>query len=274
MTLIDLAERARTWLFVPGDRPDRFSRAAESGADVVIIDLEDAVGPTAKDRARRHAAAWHARTTCAIRINAPSTPWHVDDVRALGDSGAVLVMIPMADDPATLAAVAHALPPGSAVVALIESAMGVRRVFDIAHSPGVSRLAFGNVDLAAELRVDPDDATALMLARQSIVMASRAAGLQGPIDGVTTDTADPSRVLADVKAGAALGFGGKLCIHPRQVSPARAGFVPSDQELAWARRVIEAAGSGRDGVFAVDGHMIDAPVIARANALLAAERLH
>ncbi|MGH3349587.1 MAG: HpcH/HpaI aldolase/citrate lyase family protein [Nocardioides sp.] len=273
MSTTEIAGTARTWLFVPGDRPERFAKAAAAGPDVVVLDLEDAVAPAHKDDARAHVTDWlpRAGVAVAVRINAAGTAWHDADVTALAAlDGPSLVVLPKADSPETVAAVLAALPDGSAVVALVETALGVARAVDLAGSPGVVRLAFGSFDLAAELGVDPDHAPALAPARGTLVLASAVGGLAGPIDGVTGDVRDHERLSADVTAAAALGFAGKLCIHPGQVAPAAAALAPTPDEVAWAERVLAAA--TEDGVALVDGRMVDAPVVARARRIVSLDR--
>ncbi|MFE7224648.1 HpcH/HpaI aldolase/citrate lyase family protein [Nocardioides sp. NPDC057577] len=267
------AETARTWLFVPGDRPERFAKAAAAGPDVVVLDLEDAVAPAAKDAARGHVVDWlpRAEVTVAVRVNAAGSAWHDADIAALAALGTpTTVVLPKADSTETVAALVASLSAGSAVVALVETALGVARAIDLARSPGVVRLAFGSYDLAAELGVDPDHAPALAPARGNLVLASAIGGLAGPIDGVTGDVRDHERLTADVTAVAALGFAGKLCIHPGQVAPAAAALAPTPDEVAWAERVLAAA--TEDGVALVDGRMADAPVVARARRIVSLTR--
>ena len=270
---MSIAETARTWLFVPGDRPERFAKAAAAGPDVVVLDLEDAVAPADKDAARAHVTDWlpNAEGTVAVRVNAAGSAWHDADIAALAAlPNPTTVVLPKADSPETVAATLAALPAGSAIVALVETALGVARAIDLATSPGVVRLAFGSFDLAAELGVDPDHAPALAPARGSLVLASAVGGLAGPIDGVTGDVRDQELLTADVTAAAALGFAGKLCIHPGQVAPAAAALAPAPDEIAWAERVLAAA--TEDGVVLVDGRMVDAPVVARARRIVSLTR--
>ena len=270
-TLQRVAETARTWLFVPGNRPERFDKAAVAGADVVILDLEDAVAPSDKDAARERVAAWltGSPVPCAVRVNAAGTDWHLADLDAVAATGPALVMLPKADGAEVVARVLDALPHGSAIVALVESARGVLGAADLARAPGVARLAFGSYDLAAELGVDPDHAPALTGARSALVLAAAAAGLNGPVDGVTGDVRDSARLTADVAAAAALGFTGKLCVHPSQVAPSAAALAPTREESAWAERVLAAVDERSDGVVLVDGRMVDAPVVARARRIRA-----
>ncbi len=258
---------ARSWLFVPGDRGDRFPKAAGSGAEVVICDLEDAVAEDAKAAARSGVARWlGAGGAACVRINAHGTPFHDDDVAALaGLPGLRAVMRPKAEDPAVLGRLSAALGPGTAVVALVETALGVHRVHELAVSPGVARLAFGSIDLALDLGAR-DEPAALLFARSALVLASRVAGLAAPVDGVTPELDDLSVVEAAATAAAGLGFGGKLCVHPRQVDAVHAGFRPTEAEVEHAGRVLAAATAG--GAARVDGQMIDRPVLARARRVL------
>jgi citrate lyase subunit beta/citryl-CoA lyase len=257
-----------TLLFVPGDRPDRFDKAAAAGPDLVVLDLEDAVAPDAKDAARDHVVAWlGAGGRAAVRINAAGTPGHDEDLRALSGT-ALPVMLPKAEDPAGLAGVAARLHPGATLLALVETAAGVLAAPSLAAVDRVARLVLGTYDLAAQLGVSPDDRDAMAGARQALVLASAAAGLAGPVDGVTGDVGDDDRLRDDLAYAVRLGFGGKLCIHPRQVPVAREAFLPSAEELAWARRVVEAAAGA--GAVLLDGAMVDKPVVDRARRLLAA----
>lgn len=266
-----MIDAAVTALFVPGDRPDRYDKAVASGADVVIIDLEDAVAPVAKESARSSAVAAVApggSVRVVVRVNAPGSRWFDDDLRALADlvsgpgQGLLGVMVPKADDPAQLAAVVAAVG-GLPVVGLVESALGVARVRELASVPGVARLAFGALDFALDVGADVDAMTG-QVARAEVVIASRAAGLPAPLESPSTDLTDLDRVEATSRTARRLGFGGRLCIHPRQLAPVRSGFAPTVDEVAWARR-FAAAG---DGVERVEDQMVDRPVLERARRIL------
>ncbi|WP_326773313.1 HpcH/HpaI aldolase/citrate lyase family protein [Streptomyces sp. NBC_01445] len=251
---------ARTLLFVPGHRPDRFEKAAAAGADAVIVDLEDAVAPDGKDAARRHAADWLARGGDAVvRINAPGTAWWDADLDLVTAFGCP-VMLPKAEDPEVIARIAEVC----AVIPLVETAAGIERALDVCCAPGVVRAAFGSVDLATELGVRHDDTLALAYGRSRLVMACAAAGVAPPLDGVTTALDDADALAQDLQHARRLGFGGKLCIHPKQLPAVSAGFAPTDEELAWARKVLAAG----DAVSAVDGVMVDRPVQEQARRLL------
>lgn len=258
---------AATLLFVPGDRPERFAKAAAAGADLVVLDLEDAVAPDRKDAAREHVAEWVAAGhECAVRVNAAGTEWHKHDVAAVR-ADTCAVMLPKAEDPASLRALSDPLgSPLPVLIALIETAQGVLAAREVAAVPGVRRLAFGSFDLAAQLGVDPVDRDALVWARSTLVFAAAAAGLAGPVDGVTGDLHDNDLLTDDVRYARRLGFTGKLCVHPKQVGVAAAALRPTEDEVRWARSIVEAVSAA--GVVAVRGQMIDEPVVDRAHRIL------
>lgn len=259
----DGVRRARALLFVPASRPDRFDKALAAGAHGVIVDLEDAVAPPDKDSARRAVADWLAAGGDAIiRVNAADTRWHDADVALAVDFGCP-VMVPKAEDPAVAAAITDR-GAGCPVVLLVETPVGVERARELSAAGGVVRLAFGNADLAAELGVAHDDHLALQYARSRLVLASAAAGIAAPLDGVTTSLRDAELVARDARHARRLGFGGKLCVHPSQVPAVVTGFAPTEEELRWAREVVRASA----GVSAVDGSMVDRPLVARAQRLL------
>lgn len=248
-------------LFVPGDRPDRFGKAAGSGADAVILDLEDAVAPGAKEMAREALRADFTTLPVLVRVNGIGTLWHADDMAALAGHGFAGVIVPKAEGGEAFAALcaAASLP----VVALIESAGGLAEARRIAATANVVRLAFGSIDFCADLGC-AHTRDALLAARSELVLASRLAGLAAPIDGVTTALDDTAMIRGDARHAQELGFGAKLCIHPRQIEAIRAGFAPEAAEVAWARKVL----AGGDGAVAIDGAMIDEPVRIRARAVL------
>jgi citrate lyase subunit beta/citryl-CoA lyase len=255
----------RTYLFVPGDRPERFDKACASGADAVIVDLEDAVAPDAKPRARQAVARWLSPERAVwLRINAAGSPWFADDLALLQRPGVTGAVLPKAESAEDLDAL------GVPSIALIESARGIASVHAIAGATGVQRLAFGSIDFQADAGI-PGERDALLLFRSSLVLASRLAGLAAPIDGVTPALDDAERLSADVRYARELGFGAKLCIHPKQVAVVHDAFAPSAAEVAWAERVLAAVGAaGTDsGAIAVDGRMVDRPVLLRAQAILA-----
>jgi citrate lyase subunit beta/citryl-CoA lyase len=254
---------ARSFLFVPGHRPDRFAKAEAAGADVVVLDLEDAVGAGLKAQARENVRAWlEAGHEAVVRINAADTPWFTEDVAVAGML-ATAVMVPKAEDPDMLGQLSDV-----AIIPLLETALGIARSVDLCGAPAVIRAAFGSVDLAAELGVDHRSQDALRHARSAVVLAAAAEGRPGPIDGVTTTLDDEGALTADIGAAITLGFSGKLCIHPRQVDPVNRAFTPSDADVQWARDVL-ASSSGDGSVVVLNGQMIDRPVLLRAERILA-----
>ena len=257
------------WLFVPGHRPERFDKALAAGANHVIVDLEDAVAPADKDTARAALVQWLAGTTArvAVRVNAADTAWFADDLRALASPAVGAVMLPKAEDPQVLAAIAGQRPD-VALVPLVESAAGIANARALAAMPGVQCLAFGSIDFQVDLRMRDATEDELLPFRAELVLASRLADIAAPLDGVTTAIDDAERMAADVQRARRLGFGGKLCIHPKQVAPVRAGFAPSAAERAWAERVLAAAAASAGAAVALDGKMVDRPVILRAQAIL------
>lgn len=267
MTGAELLATAQSWLFVPGDRPERFAKAVASGADIVIGDLEDAVAPEAKSAARAHLAQWlSSGGRAVVRVNAATTTWFDDDLAALvGAPGLLAVLLPKAESAEMVSEAAGRA--GVPVVALVESALGVLHAAGIATA--ATRLAFGSLDFALDIAADHDDDGALLLARSTLVLASRAAGLSAPIDGVTTVLDDPARVARDAARGRQLGFGAKLCIHPSQIVPVQAAFRPSVEQIGWAQEIIAAYGDGAVGaVRSTRGELIDVPVLRRAQAIL------
>ena len=276
-----VAATGATWLFVPGSRPDRFAKAVSSGADEVILDLEDAVSPADKASAREAVAAWldvpargadsgagPGRGSAWVRINPPGSAWYDADVAALfGSPGLRGVVVPKAEDPDALTRLRVRLGRAAPLLALVETAQGVHRAAAIAAAHGVCRLAFGAIDLALDLGA-VESRESLLLARSQIVLASRVAGLPAPIDGVTADVGELDAVVADTAYAKGLGFGGKLCIHPAQVPVVARVLTPSAEEVAWAREVLAAAEAAGAGVARARGAMVDLPVYERARRVL------
>ena len=260
----------RSYLFVPGNRPNRFASAAASGADVVIIDLEDSVGPSEKAAARMAAAAWISPARPAmVRVNAAGTEWFRDDLVLCRQAGIAGVVLPKAQSADEVRVVADAIGPEVPVLPIIETALGVWSVEAIARAPKVTRLLFGSIDLKADLGISGEDRE-LLYVRSCLVLVSRVTRCQPPVDGVTTAINSRTRLRIDAKRARRLGFGGKLCIHPSQVGPVNECFQPSPAEVVWAQRVTTAAASAGASAFALDGEMVDEPVLARARAILLA----
>ena len=274
MTSANAAGRSlpSTYLFVPGDRSERFDKALASRAGAVIVDLEDAVAPADKAAARASFAAWYRAAAFApdrvlLRINDESTPWFDDDVALIKDTGVRGAVLPKAESAAQIERVGSALPLSGFVIALVETAKGIVNVDELARAKHLQRIAFGTLDYALDLDVTGDDRSLLYPACR-IALASRACGIATPIAGVTPEIGDESKLLADLAFARACGFGAKLCIHPKQVDAIDVAMRPSEAEIAWARRVVAAAESGQ-GAVQVDGRMVDRPVIAKALRILA-----
>lgn len=263
-TLNDI-RTARSALFVPGDRPDRFAKAVATGADLVVCDFEDGVPPPRRALARSSVVEWlRTDARACVRVNPTDSAEHHDDLSALaGVPGVIAVLVAKAEDPQALRATAEAVTVP--IIALIETAIGIARLSELAAVPGVVRLGFGHLDYSADIGAEGTH-TAMLAARSAVVLASRVAGLGGPFDGVTAQFNDESALRADAAHARELGFTGKFLIHPRQVAGTHAAFAPSDEQVAWARKVVEAAASG--GAVQVDGAMVDAPVVAQAQAIL------
>lgn len=253
----------RAPLFVPANRPDRFTKAAASRADAVILDLEDAVSPSEKDLARQCLDCSFTELPVIVRINAVNTPWFEYDlaaVRALPIAG---VMLPKAEEPGAVAGVCDSLTGHAPVIALLEDARGLSEARRIATVPGVARLAFGSIDFCADLGC-AHLRDALLPARLELVLASRLAGIAAPLDGVTEQVDDSALTFDDAAHARSLGMTGKMCVHPLQISAILRAFTPALTEIDWAKRVLASG----DGAVMVDGAMVDEPVRRRARSIL------
>jgi citrate lyase subunit beta/citryl-CoA lyase len=263
---------ARTYLFVPGNRPERFAKALASGADVVVFDLEDAVAADAKAFARNAIADWAVSADAeldriVVRINDAQSTAFADDLRLLRDAGIGKAMLPKAEHTWQVDAL-RAVAPDVAVLALIESARGVAHACAVAAATGVSRLVYGTLDFALDLDLDiGEQSDALVHGAACLAIASRLAELPAPVAGITPQIDDDARLLADLAWARRHGFGAKLCIHPKQVAPIHAALAPGAQAIDWARRVL-AAEAASPGAAKLDGRMIDRPVVLHAQRTL------
>jgi citrate lyase subunit beta/citryl-CoA lyase len=260
-----------SYLFVPGDRPDRFAKATAAGADAVIIDLEDAVAPDAKAAAREHIRAWceaqrSAVSSLVVRINDAATSWFEADLEFVHACGIRTVMLPKAERAVDIARCAAAMPSDGAVIAIIETARGILALDTVAATPGVKRLAFGTLDYLVDVGLSGDE-RGLLYPACRMALSSRVAGIDAPIAGVTPEIGDDAKLDADLQFARACGFTAKLCIHPRQIELTNRAFAPGAEEIDWARRVVAAVDAGH-GAVQVDGKMVDRPVVLRARAIL------
>jgi citrate lyase subunit beta/citryl-CoA lyase len=258
-------QHPRSYLFVPGQRADRFAKAAESGAHRIIIDLEDAVAPADKDLARANAVTWFQQGGCGvIRINSADSFWFDADLAAVAGCRNAEIMVPKASA-ASLTNVTHYLVT-TPLIGLIESVEGVVELHDITAVKNVTRLAFGNLDFGTDSGMSAGHY--LDTARFQISLVSRHAKLLPPIDGVTVELDNEGALQEDLVRAKGFGFSAKLCIHPKQVDAVNYAFMPSEAEKLWARAVMDAANASGGAVIQMDGKMVDKPVIDRARSIL------
>ncbi|HEU0098436.1 MAG TPA: CoA ester lyase [Allosphingosinicella sp.] len=257
----------RSLLFLPASNPRAIDKARGLAADMVVLDLEDAVKPADKDAARAaavDAAAAGFPGLCAIRINS-SGPWHAPDLEAAASSRADYVIVPMTPGPE--AAVEAARATGKPVLAMIETARGVLNAAAIA--PATAGLIAGTNDLAADLGLRPGgDRAALVTALQTILLAARSAGVAA-FDGVHNRLDDPDGFAAQCAEGRRFGFDGKSLIHPSQVEAANRLFGPSLEEVEAARRLLAAATGGAERF---EGEMVERMHVEQARRVLAKAR--
>jgi len=264
---------ARSLLFAPGNDERKLEKALAAGADAVVADLEDAVPATEKEAARtvarRVLGGAATASLVAVRVNAAGTEHWGADLQAVADLELDALVLPKA----TPEAVGALGPDGPPVVAIVETALGVRHAYETARLPRVAALVLGAVDLGLELGLEPRaDGQEVLYARSRLVLESAAAGLRSPFDLVHVDTRDDEGLEAEARLARSLGFRGKACIHPAQVAIVNRVFSPTGEERERARRVVEAyergLADGR-GAVALDGEMIDLPVVERARRILA-----
>lgn len=275
------AGRLRSLLFAPASRPEVVAKLPRSEPDGVVLDLEDAVAPSGKQDARRVArelggrlATEHPGIAVYVRVNAVPTEWFTDDVRRALHPDLAGVVVPKVESPAQVEAVLEALAGAGVgdlgILAGIETAAGVAAVEQLLRPP-VTAAYFGAEDFIADLGgVRTPGNREVLYARSRVVLAARLGGVHA-LDQIVATYDDEAVFVADAGEGKALGYGGKLCIHPRQVAWANGVFSPSPDELERARRLLdayEAAASAGDSVITFDGQMVDEPMARRARALL------
>jgi len=274
--------RLRSLLFAPAVRPDFIAKLPERGADGVVIDCEDASPPNAKDEARRNAREWAPKIAgrgprVFVRVNAIDSPWFVDDVRhALAPelTGIVLPKLERAEHVGSVeAALAGAGLAHLQVVAGVETAQGVADARSLLAHAVIGAAYFGAEDFIADMGgVRTEGNREVLYARSQVALAGRLAGVP-TIDQIVADFRNATRFEREVQEARALGYAGKLCIHPSQVAIANAGFLPSAEEVDHARRLLEAyERASAAGVAAIDfeGQMVDEPLAARARQTVAA----
>ncbi|MEV5331920.1 HpcH/HpaI aldolase/citrate lyase family protein [Streptomyces werraensis] len=265
-----------TWLYAPGDRPDVVAKALTAGADVVVVDLEDAVAPDRKAYARAASAELlrdpHP-VPVHVRVNALTGPWGPADVAALAPApGLSGLRLPKVSSPADVVRVARRAvsarggsPP---LYALLETALGVEQAHAVATAhPALRGIALGEADLRADLGVRED--AGLDWCRARVVVAARAAGLAPPAQSVHPDIRDLEGLEASCVRGRALGFLGRAAIHPRQLPVIERAYLPTEREIEQAETVLEAAAATQGAQALQNGTFVDAAVVTAAHRTLA-----
>ena len=260
----------RSYLFVPGNRPERFEKARTAGADRVIFDLEDAVQADAKPAARAAVlATLDILRPELVRINGSDTPWFEEDLAAIASCrGVAGILLPKAENLEQLSAVLKWVHPDIVLFPMIETARGIANLSALFAAPQVGQMVFGTLDFQIDLGIQ-GDAEELDMFRSKIVLASRLAGIGAPVDGVSTTISDACIVENEALRDRRFGFSGKLCIHPAQINAVHRAFAWSDAEKDWARRVLVAVDASNGAAVAVDGKMVDLPVILKARQIAA-----
>jgi citrate lyase subunit beta/citryl-CoA lyase len=267
-----------TWLYVPGDRPDRFAKAAASGADTVIIDLEDAVAPRRKAYARAAAVefcAHHHGVPVQVRINALGSPDADADLDALASVAPDGLRLPKVQAPGEVISLLQRTPRDIVVHCLLESALGVERAFAIASAhPAVGSIGLGEADLRSDLGVRDD--AGLAFARSRVVLAARAAGLPAPAMSVYPDVRDLAGLAESCRVGAALGFLGRAAIHPAQLPVIVDAFRPDATEVGRAVELLaaldQAAAQDRGTAVLPDGRFADVAMVREAQRIVTLAR--
>ncbi|MFF6876490.1 HpcH/HpaI aldolase/citrate lyase family protein [Streptomyces sp. NPDC012474] len=263
-----------TWLYAPGDRPHVVAKALTSGADVVVIDLEDAVAPDRKAYARAATADLLAGSPAVpvhVRVNALDGPWGGQDIAALAPApGLGGLRVPKITSPSEVARVARRAASTDLYV-LLETALAVERAYAIASAhPNLRGIALGEADLRADLGVRDD--TGLDWPRSRVVVAARAAGLPPPPQSVHPDTRDLDELAASCAHGRALGFLGRGAIHPRQLPVIERAYLPTEADIERAETVLKAAAAEQGAQALPDGRFIDAAVVTAARRTLSLAR--
>jgi citrate lyase subunit beta/citryl-CoA lyase/(S)-citramalyl-CoA lyase len=269
----------RTFLFVPGNRPERFAKALGAGADIACVDLEDAVAPADKPTARGAAfdylaeATAEARPLRAVRLNSLRTRVGLADLAALADRAprhgiAVLPKVESQEEVRIADAILTEAGCPLPIIVLIETLRGIEAAMEIAAAPRMAALLFGGVDLAAELGVDVGSPEPLLHARMRLAHAAHAAGIE-VLDAPCIDVRSVDAAVTEAEAARRLGFTGKAVLHPGQVAAVNAVFTPSAEEVEQARRVVEAFRDSPTGITTLDGKLVEKPVVRRMERVLA-----
>lgn len=266
----------RSYLYVPASDPRRVDKALGSDADAVVLDLEDAVAPNRKSEARKTAQRLLESAPpkpVLVRVNAPGSSLAAEDLEAVAGPNLFGVRLPKAEDPQEVRRAAETLEGSGAIVqCLIESALGLELAFELARSHArVTGVSLGEADLAADLGAR--DEAGLLYARSRVVVASKAAGLAGPVQSVYTDVRDLDGLRRSTQEGRGLGFVGRSAIHPAQLPVINEAFTPTEEEVAEAEQLLarleESAGEGTGAFVLEDGRFVDKAVVEGARSTLA-----
>ncbi|CAL9320202.1 CoA ester lyase [Streptomyces olindensis] len=262
-----------TWLYAPGDRPDLVTKALTCGADIVVVDLEDAVAPDRKEYARAATADLLADpppVPVHVRVNSLDGPWAERDITALAEApGLSGLRLPKVTSPAEITRVAPRATAG--LYALLETALAVEQAYAVATAhPNLRGIALGEADLRADLGVRDD--TGLDWSRSRVIVAARAAGLPPPPQSVHPDTRDLEGLAASCAHGRALGFLGRAAIHPRQLPVIERAYLPTEEEIERAETVLKAAATQQGAQALPDGRFVDAAVVTAAQRTLSLAR--
>lgn len=276
----------RTWMFVPGNHERRLVKAKDLQADIIIYDLEDAVALNEKDKARkmvRKAIADNDNKVKFVRVNDISTPYFLDDVTEVAVAGLDGIILPKAEKKEDILLSDHLLTQmeqkrnlgqGSMeIVPLVESALGLHNAYEIAVScKRVKRLAFGAVNFTLDINAElTKEGVEILYARSQLIISSRAAGIEAPIDTVYVHIKDQKGLLKETKLVKQLGFQGKLVVHPDQIDVVNDVFTPTVEEVQEAKAIVAAFNDAlASGVAAIqlNGKMIDYPVAERAKKIV------
>lgn len=263
----------RTYLFVPAINERMIEKAVMSHADCVILDLEDAVPHSEKEKARQEVEkailTYSKEKPLYIRINGIKTPFWKEDIAAI-KSGAAGMVVPKVESDHDIKEIVAHTQGERAIIPQIESAKGIQHSYDIAKAdPSIERFAFGSLDFAWDIDCElTEGGLELLFARSQLVIASRAAGIASPIDTVYPDFHDHVGLEQEAIAVKQLGFKAKLIIHPKQIDPVNKVFSPSQEEIEWAKQIVKAFEQANDAAIQVDGKMVDLPVYKKAKDLL------
>ncbi|WP_257224550.1 MULTISPECIES: CoA ester lyase [unclassified Acinetobacter] len=259
---------ARSYLFVPANRVERFEKALNTDADAVIIDLEDAVPFDLKQSSRDDLTAWlqdHPELQVMIRVNSSQTEWFLADIELAKFPNVSAIVLPKTESSAEIEAVLKIRNIG--IFPLIETPLGFANVRQIACTKHVIALMFGTIDFQLEMNMN-GGYLELLSFRNEIVLASQLAKIQAPVDGVTVDFKDEDLIRLETQQAKNLGFAGKLCIHPNQVNLVNQTFNPSSQEITWANQIMQAVEEAKGQAVSLNGKMVDLPVILQAQKII------